>query len=58
MKCWDERTLTLAVPLSAVDCWDGRDEEPIVYHGNTLTSRTPLADVMKTIGDYAFEVSE
>ena len=46
------------MPLSAVDCWDGRDEEPIVYHGNTLTSRTPLADVMKTIGDYAFEVSE
>ncbi|XP_037070836.1 inactive phospholipase C-like protein 1, partial [Pollicipes pollicipes] len=41
-----------------VDCWDGRDEEPLVYHGNTLTSRTPLQDVLRTVSDYAFEVSD
>ncbi|XP_054714785.1 inactive phospholipase C-like protein 2 [Uloborus diversus] len=39
-----------------VDCWDGIDG-PIVYHGNTLTSKIPLQDVLETIQEFAFVTS-
>ena len=31
-----------------LDCHDGDDGEPIIYHGNTLTSKILLSDVIKT----------
>ena len=40
-----------------VDCYDGTDS-PVVYHGNTLTSKVPLEDVLETIQQNAFVVSE
>ena len=37
-----------------VDCWDGNDNEPIIYHGHTLTSKILFKDVMAAIKEYAF----
>ncbi|KJE90495.1 phospholipase C beta 4 [Capsaspora owczarzaki ATCC 30864] len=40
-----------------LDCWDGDDGEPIIYHGHTLTSKIKFYDVIKAIRDYAFETT-
>ncbi|XP_036374383.1 1-phosphatidylinositol 4,5-bisphosphate phosphodiesterase zeta-1-like [Megalops cyprinoides] len=40
-----------------IDCWDGSDAEPVVYHGYTLTSKILFRDVIATIEQHAFEVS-
>lgn len=40
-----------------VDCWDGATG-PVVFHGNTLTSKVPLEDVLETINEHAFALSE
>jgi phosphatidylinositol phospholipase C delta len=37
-----------------VDCWDGSDGEPIIYHGHTLTSKIKFKDVIDTVKKYAF----
>ena len=39
-----------------LDCWDGDDGEPIIYHGYTLTSKIKFADVIEAIREYAFKV--
>ncbi|XP_034549331.1 1-phosphatidylinositol 4,5-bisphosphate phosphodiesterase delta-4 [Notolabrus celidotus] len=41
-----------------IDCWDGSDGEPMVYHGHTLTSKILFKDVISTLKEYAFKVSE
>ncbi|XP_035204970.1 1-phosphatidylinositol 4,5-bisphosphate phosphodiesterase eta-2-like, partial [Stegodyphus dumicola] len=41
-----------------LDTWDGPDEEPIIFHGYTLTSRILLKDVLEAIKKYAFSVSQ
>ncbi|XP_064634557.1 1-phosphatidylinositol 4,5-bisphosphate phosphodiesterase delta-1-like isoform X2 [Lineus longissimus] len=41
-----------------LDCWDGPDDEPIVYHGHTLTSKILFKDVIHAVNDYAFASSE
>ncbi|XP_063069568.1 1-phosphatidylinositol 4,5-bisphosphate phosphodiesterase delta-4 [Engraulis encrasicolus] len=41
-----------------VDCWDGPNGEPIVYHGHTLTSKILFKDVIASVASYAFKVSE
>ena len=38
-----------------VDCWDGEDGEPIIYHGHTLTSKILFKDVVQACKKYAFE---
>uniref|UniRef100_UPI0037E9BA69 1-phosphatidylinositol 4,5-bisphosphate phosphodiesterase zeta-1-like n=1 Tax=Semicossyphus pulcher TaxID=241346 RepID=UPI0037E9BA69 len=40
-----------------IDCWDGPDMEPVVYHGYTLTTKILFKDVISTVGQHAFEVS-
>ncbi|XP_052801173.1 1-phosphatidylinositol 4,5-bisphosphate phosphodiesterase delta-4-like isoform X2 [Mya arenaria] len=40
-----------------LDCWDGSDDEPVIYHGYTLTSKILFQDVIKAIKDYAFVTS-
>uniref|UniRef100_A0A8D3ADW3 Phosphoinositide phospholipase C n=1 Tax=Scophthalmus maximus TaxID=52904 RepID=A0A8D3ADW3_SCOMX len=40
-----------------IDCWDGPDMEPVVYHGYTLTTKILFKDVIKTVEQHAFEVS-
>ncbi|KAJ3542888.1 hypothetical protein NM208_g3443 [Fusarium decemcellulare] len=41
-----------------VDCWDGRDGQPIVKHGYSLTASISFRDVMNTIKQYAFVQSD
>ncbi|XP_055734961.1 1-phosphatidylinositol 4,5-bisphosphate phosphodiesterase delta-4-like [Salvelinus fontinalis] len=41
-----------------VDCWDGPNGEPVVYHGHTFTSKILFRDVITTLAEYAFQVSE
>ncbi|XP_050950742.1 1-phosphatidylinositol 4,5-bisphosphate phosphodiesterase delta-1b isoform X4 [Labeo rohita] len=41
-----------------LDCWDGSDGEPVIYHGYTLTSKVLFKDVIKAIKEYAFKTSE
>ncbi|XP_059198678.1 1-phosphatidylinositol 4,5-bisphosphate phosphodiesterase delta-4 [Centropristis striata] len=41
-----------------VDCWDGADGEPAVYHGHTFTSKIMFRDVISTLKEYAFKVSD
>ncbi|XP_033016827.1 1-phosphatidylinositol 4,5-bisphosphate phosphodiesterase delta-4 isoform X1 [Lacerta agilis] len=41
-----------------VDCWDGSNGEPIVYHGHTFTSRIPFREVVTTLDKYAFLASK
>ncbi|KAG0300307.1 Phospholipase C [Dissophora globulifera] len=37
-----------------LDCWDGSDGEPVIYHGRTLTSKILFRDVIEAISTYAF----
>lgn len=39
-----------------LDCWDGSDDEPVIYHGYTLTSKILFKDAIKAIKEYAFKV--
>lgn len=41
-----------------LDCWDGPDGTPFIYHGHTLTTKIKLMDVLRTIKDHAFVTSE
>lgn len=40
-----------------LDCWDGDDGEPIIYHGYTLTTRIKFKDVVEAIAEHAFVAS-
>ncbi|XP_076116421.1 1-phosphatidylinositol 4,5-bisphosphate phosphodiesterase delta-1-like isoform X3 [Mytilus galloprovincialis] len=40
-----------------LDCWDGPDDEPVIYHGYTLTSKILFHDVISAIKEYAFQAS-
>ncbi|XP_027523698.1 1-phosphatidylinositol 4,5-bisphosphate phosphodiesterase delta-3 isoform X3 [Corapipo altera] len=40
-----------------LDCWEGSDGEPVVYHGHTLTSKILFRDVIESIRRAAFERS-
>jgi len=41
---------------SLVDIYDG-DEEPMIYHGGTWTSKVSLRDICQAIAKYAFRTS-
>lgn len=41
-----------------VDCWDGPDGYPSIYHGHTLTSKIKFLDVLRAIKDHAWVASE
>jgi len=41
-----------------VDCWDGPDGYPHIFHGRTFTSKIKFVDVVKGIKKYAWEFSE
>eukprot|EP00474_Spongospora_subterranea_P002539 CRZ02997.1 hypothetical protein [Spongospora subterranea] len=40
-----------------IDCWDGPNGEPVVYHGFTLTSKVLFHEVVQTIQQHAFDTS-
>eukprot|EP00388_Colpodella_angusta_P011913 GDKJ01030313.1.p1 GENE.GDKJ01030313.1~~GDKJ01030313.1.p1 ORF type:complete len:954 (-),score=218.03 GDKJ01030313.1:305-3166(-) len=40
-----------------LDCWDGSDGEPIVYHGGTFTSRIKFEDIIIACKNFGFQTS-
>ncbi|KAI5811367.1 PLC-like phosphodiesterase [Peziza echinospora] len=40
-----------------VDCWDGDEGRPVVYHGRTFTTKVLFSDVIAAISKYAFLAS-
>lgn len=40
-----------------LDCWDGENGEPVIYHGRTLTSKLLLSEALKAISKHAFVAS-
>jgi len=40
-----------------LDCWDGEDGQPIIYHGHTLTGKIIFEDVIRAIDEFGFQVS-
>eukprot|EP01117_Protostelium_nocturnum_P006576 TRINITY_DN2369_c0_g1_i1.p1 TRINITY_DN2369_c0_g1~~TRINITY_DN2369_c0_g1_i1.p1 ORF type:complete len:599 (+),score=252.39 TRINITY_DN2369_c0_g1_i1:142-1938(+) len=41
-----------------LDCWDGPNNVPIIYHGHTLTSKILFEDVLVAVRDFGFKVSQ
>ncbi|XP_032234673.2 1-phosphatidylinositol 4,5-bisphosphate phosphodiesterase delta-4 isoform X2 [Nematostella vectensis] len=41
-----------------LDCWDGDNGDPIVYHGHTLTSKIKFKDIIQAVAEHAFKVSD
>lgn len=39
-----------------IDCWDGSNNDPVVYHGHTLTSKLSFYSVIHAVDKYAFAV--
>ena len=37
-----------------LDCWDGDDGNPLIYHGHTFTTKISFKHVVETINKYAF----
>ncbi|ENN78054.1 hypothetical protein YQE_05490, partial [Dendroctonus ponderosae] len=40
-----------------LDCWDGEDGYPMIYHGHTFTTKIPFTSVVETIQKNAFVIS-
>lgn len=40
-----------------LDCWDGDDGYPMIYHGHTFTTKIPFSAVVETIERNAFVTS-
>ncbi|XP_017120555.1 1-phosphatidylinositol 4,5-bisphosphate phosphodiesterase gamma-1 [Drosophila elegans] len=52
------RALRMGCRCIELDCWNGPDNLPYIFHGHTMTSKIKFMDVIKTIKDHAFVTSE
>ena len=41
-----------------LDCWDGSDGEPTIYHGHTLTAAISFEEVINALKEFGFHASD